>query len=227
MTCKLMGRKRGMTQRFDETGSVVICTVIEVEPNVITQVKTVERDGYNAIQFGFEQISAGDERTVERRVGKPLAGHFKKAGVAPRRHLMEVWVDSPDEHKVGDEFTVGQFEAGVMVDVAGVSKGRGYQGVMRLHNFSGGPGAHGSGFHRHAGSTGMRSTPGRCFPGGKRPSQMGNRACTVQNLQVELVDPERNLIVIRGAIPGYNGALVTISPAIKKQRQQRRQRTSS
>ncbi len=218
MSLKLMGRKRGMMQRFDKDGNVIVCTVIEAPANVITQIKTRETDGYEAVQSSFELVVAPDERTVARRVGKPQMGHFGKAGVAPRRFLIESKGEGVEGKSVGDELTVSLFEEGAYVDVMGVTKGKGYQGGMKLHGFSGGPAAHGSGFHRHVGSTGMRSTPGRCFPGGKRASQMGRRRSTVQNLKVVGVDATRGIILLSGAVPGYDGALVVLSAAIKQKK---------
>lgn len=213
---KLMGRKRGMTQRFDNEGNLVVCTVVEAAPNIVTQIKTAEVDGYTAVQTCFDPIISKDERRTLRLVGKPLAGHYKKANAAPSRFLIESRCNGAPEMSVGDEVTVALFEEGQLVDVTGTSKGKGYQGLMKKNNFSGGPAAHGSGFHRRAGSTGMRSTPGRCLPGGPRPSQMGNKKSTVQNLQVLAVDAERNLLLIKGAIPGANGTVVVIDSAVKK-----------
>ncbi len=216
---KLMGRKRGMTQRFDKKGNVVVCTVIEADPNVVTQVKIVERDGYAAVQSGFDEVKSKDERRNVRLVGKPKMGHFSKNGLPPQRFLAESRREDLEGVSVGDQLTVALFDEGQRVDVTGTSKGKGFAGVMKLHGFSGGPAAHGSGFHRHAGSTGMRSTPGRCLPGSPRPSQMGNRRRTVQNLEVLEIDTERNLILIKGAIPGHRGSVVMISPAVKLGRQ--------
>ncbi len=216
MTRKLMGRKRGMVQLFDEQGNLVVGTVIEAEPNVITQLRTKEKDGYNAVQLGFEKIVTKDPRTIEKRVKKPVLGHYKKAGVEPRRFLTECRRENLDGLEVGQELGVDQFSSEEFVDVSATSIGKGYQGVMKLHGFSGGPAAHGSGFHRHAGSTGMRSTPGRCLPGGKRASQMGNEKKTVQNLQVVMINADDNIIVLSGSVPGPKNGLVTLSDAKKK-----------
>lgn len=211
---KLMGKKRGMIQLFDEAGNAVACTVIEAEPNVVTQIKTKEIDGYAAIQIGFDTIQANDPRTVESRAGKPLAGHYKKAGVEPRRFLTELRVDNTDEFKLGQELTVELFSDIAFVDATAISKGKGYQGVMKLHNYAGGPASHGSGFHRHAGSTGMRSSPGRGLPGGKKASQMGLDRKTVQNLEV--VKVQDNLIILKGQVPGPRNGLVYLTKAVKK-----------
>lgn len=213
---KLMGKKIGMTQVFDENGNSITCTVIEVEPNIVTQIKTKENDGYNAIQIGCDRIQVKDERTIEKRVTKPLLGHFKKAGVRPCRHLTEVRLESIEGYSIGQEIPASIFEKDEYIDATAISKGKGYQGVIKLHNYSGGPGAHGSGFHRHAGSTGMRSTPGRCLPGGKRASHMGSDRKTVQNIKV--VQVKDNLLILKGQVPGSRNALVTITEAQKKTR---------
>lgn len=215
VSLKIMGRKRGMMQVFDEKGEVIPCTVIEAEPNVVTQIKTEEIDGYNAIQTGFDKITVKDARTMEKRVAKPRLGHFKKGQVEPRRFLTETRIADPENYTVGQELTLEKFTDIPFVDVTAISKGKGYQGVIKLHKFSGGPAAHGSSFHRHAGSTGMRSTPGRCLPGGPRASHMGLDRQTVQNLQV--VKIQDNLILLKGAVPGPRNGLVYIAPAIKKQ----------
>lgn len=217
MARKLMGKKRGMMQQFDDKGNIVVCTVIEAEPNVITQVKTAEKDGYNAIQVGFEKIQVNDPRTMDARCTKPLQGHFKKAGVEPRRYLTEFRVEKSEGFEAGTEISVADFAEYTYLDIEGVSKGKGYQGVMKLHNFAGGPASHGSGFHRHAGSTGQRSSPGRCLPGGPRPSHMGLDKMTVQNVRVVAVLPEENVILVEGAVPGPKNGLVYLSPAVKKE----------
>lgn len=216
MPLKLMGKKRGMTHRFDNEGNVVVCTVIHAEPNVITQIKRKETDGYNALQLGYDRLVAPDPRTIQKRMTKQLLGHFKKANVEPRRYLAETRVESVDDFSVGQELNVAQFSATAFVDVSGVSKGKGYQGVMKRHNFSGGPASHGSGFHRHGGSTGMRSTPGRCLPGQKKAGRMGGEKVTVQNLRVVAVDEGRNLIIVEGSVPGARGCLVSVEASKKK-----------
>lgn len=215
MTKQLMGRKLGMTQKFDDSGRLVPCTVLLVEPHVVAQIKTVEKDGYNGIQLASEKITAKDPRRQEERCKKPQRGHFKKADVDPRKNLMEVRLESVEEFSVGQELSVDLFSTGELVDVTGISIGKGYQGVMKKHGFAGGPAAHGSGFHRHAGSTGMRSTPGRCLPGGKRASQMGNVRVTVEKLSVVDIDEKANLLVVKGSIPGSKNSLVTVRSAKK------------
>lgn len=211
---KLMGKKRGMIQLFDDKGNAFACTVIEVEPNIVTQIKTKESDGYLAIQIGAEKVKTRDPRTVENRVSKPLIGHYKKAGVAPCRYLTEVRVDNVDGYELGQELKIDLFAEQQYIDATAISKGKGFQGVMKLHNFAGGPASHGSGFHRHAGSTGMRSTPGRCLPGGPRASHMGLERKTVQNIQVVRV--QDNLLIVRGQVPGPRNGLVYVAPAVKQ-----------
>ena len=217
MALKLMGKKRGMTQRFDDSGNLVVCTVIHAEPNIVTQIKRKESDGYNALQLGFEKLVTEDPRTIQKRVTKQLQGHFQKANVEPRRYLSEARIDNVEDYSVGQELKVTLFSEVVFVDVCGFSKGKGYQGVIKRHNFRGGPAAHGSGFHRHGGSTGMRSTPGRCLPGQKKAGRMGGEKVTVQNLRVVGIDEARNLIIIEGSVPGPRGSLVSLAPSKKKQ----------
>ncbi len=212
-----MGRKRGMIQLFDENGNIVPCTVVEIEPNVVVQVKTKDtKDKYNAVQLGFEKIKAKDPRRFEKRVTKPKKGHFAKGDVPPRKFLKESRIEKASEFQVGQEIGVEAFTDLEFVDVTAISKGKGFQGVMKKYNFSGGPAAHGSGFHRHAGSTGMRSTPGRCFPNSPRPSHMGDVQVTVQNLKVVKVDVANHVLVIKGAVPGARNGLVYLSQAEKK-----------
>lgn len=217
MALKLMGRKRGMIQLFDENGNIIPCTVIEIEPNVVVQVKTKDsKDGYNAVQLGFEKIKAKDPRRFEKRVTKSKKGHFAKGNAAPRKFLKESRLEKSAEFELGQEIGVEAFSEVEFIDVTAISKGKGYQGVIKKYNFAGGPAAHGSGFHRHAGSTGMRSTPGRCFPGSPRPSHMGDEQVTVQNLKVVKCDAEAQILVIKGAVPGAKDGLVYLSQAEKK-----------
>lgn len=216
MTRTMMGKKRGMMQLFDEKGNVTVCTVIEAEPNVVTQIKTKEIDGYSAVQMSFEKVSGKTQYTIEARTGKPRLGHFKKAGVEPRRYILESRTNENEEYSLGQEFGVDMFAEIEYVDATAVSKGKGYQGVMKRHHFAGGPASHGSGFHRHAGSTGMRSTPGRGLPGGKKAGQMGNERVTIQNLQVLKIDAENNLILVKGQVPGPRNGLVYLTQAKKK-----------
>jgi large subunit ribosomal protein L3 len=217
MALKLMGKKLGMSRLYDETGTAVVCTVVEVEPNVIVQIKTKENDGYAAIQTGYEKLHAKDPRTIERRVKKPLLGHYKKAGIEPCRYLAEARLETVEEYSLGQKIGVGIFQGIGHVDATATSIGKGYQGAMKKFNFAGAPASHGSKKnHRSLGSTGNRSTPGRCFPGGERASQMGAKTVTVQNLEIFNIDEEENLILIKGAIPGHRNSVVTLQQAKKK-----------
>lgn len=216
MNLTLMGKKKGMTRLFDEKGNLVVCTVISVEPNLVSQVKKQETDGYNAIQLSAVKLTPSKARNR----GKPLLGHFAKAGVEPRAHIVESRIEEGDNYAVGQEVSVANFSDCLYVDVAGVSKGKGYQGVMKRHGFSGGPASHGSGFHRHAGSTGMRSSPGRCLPGVKKAGRMGGERVTLQNLKIVKIDEEKQVLIVEGAIPGAREGLVYISRAVKKNENQ-------
>lgn len=219
MTLKLMGRKRGMVQLFDKDGNAVPCTAIEFSKNVIVQVKNQETDGYSAVQLAFEDVKAKDPRRKEARTKKPIRGHFKKHGLEPKKHLIESRVKENSEFQSGQEFGVETFEKATHVDVSGISKGKGFQGVMKKHNYAGGPASHGaSQFHRGRGSQGMRSTPGRCLPGIPQASQMGNVKVTVQNLRVVRIMPEEQLLLVEGAIPGPTDALVYVAEARKKKK---------
>jgi large subunit ribosomal protein L3 len=205
-----------MVRVFDQGGKPVAGTLIRIQPNIVTQCKTTAKDGYEAIQLASGKIETNDPRTVEKRVTKPLIGHFKAASVAPSKHLHEMPVDDAAQYKLGQELNAGIFEGVQHVDVTGISKGKGYQGVMKKYGFVGGPASHGSGFHRHAGSTGMRTSPGRCLPGGPRPSHMGDERVTVQNLRVVLLDVEKGLMIVEGAVPGAKNGLVVVSDAKKQ-----------
>lgn len=207
-----MGIKQGMMQVFDKNGNRVVCTVIQAEKHVVLQIKTKESDGYDALQLASIKLNPAKARNV----AKPQQGHFKKASVEPRRSVCEVRVDETASYQLGQEIGVETFNEIGFVDVIGQSKGKGYQGVIKRHHFAGGPAAHGSGFHRHGGSCGMRSTPGRCLPGQKKAGRMGNERVTVENLRVVRVDAERQLIIVEGAIPGCRGGKVYIVPAKKK-----------
>ena len=203
----IIGKKVGMTQIFKD-GAMIPVTVVRAGPCVVCQKKTQEIDGYTAVQLGFE-------RQKEHRVTKPMKGHFKKADVSPMKHLSEFRCDNPDEYELGQEITVEIFEEGTKIDVAGTSKGKGYSGVMKRWNFSGGEKTHGSKFHRGLGSTGQHSYPARVFPGKKMPGQYGNERVTIQNLEIVRIDKENNLLAVKGAIPGAKNSIVYISNTVK------------
>ncbi len=206
----IIGKKVGMTQLFDESGAVVPVTVIEAGPCYVTQIKTVDTDGYNAVQIGFEEVA-------ERKLTKGQKGHLQKAGAPTVRRLREFPFDDITQFSPGDVIKADIFQDGDFVDVVGISKGRGFAGAVKRHGFGGGPKTHGqSDRHRAPGSRGAGTTPGHTFPGTKGPGQMGAKRVTVQNLKVALVDAERNLIAVRGAVPGPRGGLVYVQEAVKK-----------
>lgn len=215
MSRKIMGKKIGMTMRFDKSGKVVPCTVIEVEPSVVVGKKELSRDGYEALQLACGKVHAKDPRTKERRVSKPRLGLFKRASVEPRRFLYET-KGAVEGVEIATEIGLEVLEDCAYLDVTGISRGKGYQGVMKRFNFAGGPAAHGSGFHRHAGSTGMRSTPGRCLPGGKKAGHMGSEQVSVQSLRVVEMDVKKGLLLVEGAVPGAPGGQVYLTRSIKK-----------
>ena len=203
----ILGKKLGMTQIFTEEGIVVPVTVVEAGPNVVTQVKTVEKDGYNAIQVGFEDAK-------EKSLNKPQKGHLAAANVL-KKHLKEFRVDAVEEFTVGQEIKADLFAAGEKIDVTGTSKGKGFQGPIKRHGQSRGPESHGSRYHRRPGSMGACSFPGRVFKNKKLAGHMGSVKVTVQNLEVVRVDADKNLILVKGAIPGPKGSMVTIKEAVK------------
>lgn len=206
----ILGKKVGMTQLFDENGNVVPVTIIEAGPCYVTQVKTIEVDGYHAVQLGFEE-------TPERKLTNGQRGHLQKSGAPLLRRLREIRSTEPSPHALGDVIKADIFQEGDVVDVIGISKGRGFAGAVKRHGFAGGPKTHGqSDRHRATGSRGAGTTPGHTFPGTRGPGQLGNARVTVQNLKVALVDPERNLLAIRGAIPGPRSGLVLVRDAVKK-----------
>jgi len=210
MAIGIVGRKRGMTRIFIEDGTSVPVTVVEAGPNRITQVRVPEKDGYSAIQ-----VTTGARRTS--LVNQPSAGHFRAAGVEPGEGLWEFRLDGDDAFEVGGEITVERFENGQMVDVTGTSKGKGFAGVVKRHNFRTQDATHGNSLsHRAPGSIGQCQTPGRVFKGKKMAGHMGSERVTTQNLQIVRVDPERNLLLIRGAVPGAPGGHVLVRPAVKK-----------
>ena len=205
----LLGTKLGMTQTWDENNRVVPVTVIAAGTNVVTQVRTPEKDGYNAIQVGFGEVDG-------RKVTKPAAGHFDKAGVTPRRHLAEIRTSDAASYEVGQELGPDTFEAGQDVDVTGTSKGKGYAGVMKLHGFHGVGASHGAHRnHRKPGSIGACATPGRVFKGTRMAGRMGNVRTTTQNLLVHAYDAEKGLLLLKGAVPGPSGGIVFVRTAVK------------
>ena len=206
----LLGTKLGMTQVWDENGKIVPVTVIEVAPNVVTQIRTPEVDGYSAVQIAAGQIDP-------RKVNQPTAGHFAKAGVTPRRHLTEVRTADAAEYALGQELTVdATFEAGQKIDVVGTSKGKGFAGAMKRHNFKGVSASHGAHRnHRKPGSIGASSTPSRVFKGMRMAGRMGGERVTVLNLTVHAVDAEKGLLLVKGAVPGARGRIVYVRNAVK------------
>ncbi|WP_086792123.1 50S ribosomal protein L3 [Streptomyces thermovulgaris] len=205
----ILGEKLGMTQVWDENNRVVPVTVVKAGPNVVTQIRTKEVDGYESVQLAFGEIDP-------RKVNKPLKGHFAKANVTPRRHLVEIRTSDASEYTLGQEITADVFEAGAKVDVTGRSKGKGFAGVMKRHNFGGLGAGHGTQRkHRSPGSIGGCATPGRVFKGLRMAGRMGNERVTTQNLTVHAVDAEKGLLLIKGAVPGPNGGLVLVRTAAK------------
>ncbi|MBU3067370.1 50S ribosomal protein L3 [Nocardia sp. NEAU-G5] len=205
----ILGTKLGMTQVFDEKNRVVPVTVIKAGPNVVTQIRTEERDGYSAVQLAFGAIDP-------RKVIKPVSGQFAKAGVTPRRHVVEIRVADAASFEVGQELSADVFEEGTYVDVTGTSKGKGFAGTMKRHGFKGQGASHGAqAVHRRPGSIGGCSTPGRVFKGMRMSGRMGNDRVTTQNLSVHKVDTENGLLLIKGAIPGRKGGIVIVKSAVK------------
>ena len=204
----IIGRKVGMTQIFDEKGNVIPVTVIEAGPCNVVQVKTVETDGYDAVQLGFGTVK-------ENKVNKPEKGHFTKVKVTPTKHLREFRLSDVSNVKVGDEIKADVFSAGELVDIQGITKGKGFQGVIKRHGQSRGPMGHGSMYHRRPGSMGACSTPSRVFKGKKLPGHMGTNTVTIQNLKVVRVDLDKNVILVKGSVPGNKGVILKIKDAVK------------
>ena len=205
----IIGKKLGMTQIFAENGVVIPVTVIEAGPCMVAQKKTTENDGYDAIQLGFEDVEA-------KHVNKPLAGHFKKAGIAPKKHLKEFRLDNAAEYNVGDVIAVDTFAAGEKVDITGITKGHGYSGAVKRWGHHMLQATHGVGpIHRQVGSMGANSTPSRVFKNKKMAGQYGNEKLTVLNLEVVKVDTEKNLIAVKGAVPGARGGIVFLRNSVK------------
>lgn len=208
MNKAILGKKVGMTQIFDEDGRVIPVTVVEAGPCMVVQKKTVENDGYSAVQMGFVDLK-------EKKVNKPMKGHFDKVNVGYKKYLKEFKLDNADEYNVGDEVKVDVFETGDKIDVSGVSKGKGFQGVIKRWGGHRGPMSHGSKYHRRVGSMGGSSFPSRVFKGKKLPGQMGAEKVTIQNLSVVKVDAEKNLLLVKGAVPGPRGGLLVIRDSVK------------
>ena len=203
----LLGRKLGMTQIFNEDGKVVPVTVIEAGPCTVVQIKNTDTDGYEAVQLGFGEVKS-------KKVTKPTAGHFKKANVEPKKHLREFRLEEISLN-VGDELKADLFTVGESVDITGTTKGKGFQGVIKRHGQSRGPMGHGSMYHRRPGSMGPTSTPGRVFKGKKLPGHMGMQTVTIQNLEVVSVDLDKNVILVKGSVPGSKGAILKIKDSVK------------
>ncbi|WP_121968393.1 50S ribosomal protein L3 [Leptolyngbya sp. BC1307] len=206
MSVGILGTKLGMTQVFDEIGNAVPVTVIQAGPCVITQIKTKQTDGYSSVQLGFGAVK-------EKALNRPKLGHLGKSGASPVRHLREYRVDEADEFEVGQALAADRFEAGQLIDVSGISIGKGFAGNQKRNNFRRGPMAHGSKNHRAPGSIGAGTTPGRVYPGKKMAGQMGNKRVTVRKLSVQRVDSDRNLLLVKGTVPGKPGTLLSIVPA--------------
>lgn len=210
ITKGIIGRKLGMTQVFDESARAIPVTAIEAGPCKVAQVRTPERDGYSAIQLAFEEVK-------ESKLNKPQLGHLSKTGVGPHRHLVELRIADASGFEVGQELKADLFEAGERADVVGTSKGKGFAGVMKRHGFHGAPASHGTERkHRTPGSIGAGTTPHHVFKGQKMAGRMGHDRVTVLNLEVVRVDPERNLILVRGAVPGPNGGVVVVRSAVRR-----------
>ena len=208
MSKTLIGRKVGMTQIFDEQGKVIPVTAIEAGPCTVVQVKTVETDGYNAVQLGFGEVK-------EHKVIKPIRGHYTKSNLTPKKHLREFRIDDVENVKIGDELKVDTFEVGDKLDIQGTSKGKGFQGVIKRHGQSRGPMGHGSMYHRRPGSMGSTTTPGRVFKGKKLPGHMGHTTITIQNLEVVKTDLDKNVILVKGSVPGAKGAILKLKVSVK------------
>ena len=218
MNKAILATKVGMTQIFNEDGVLVPVTVLQAGPCVVTQVKTVENDGYSAVQVGFvdKKSKYVDGKLVHRHgANKAEQGHFDKAGVSAKRYVKEFKFDNAEEYTVAQEIKADVFAAGDKVDATAISKGKGFQGAIKRHGQSRGPMAHGSKFHRHAGSNGACSSPSKVFKGKKMPGHMGHKKITIQNLEIVRVDADKNLLLVKGAVPGPKKALVTIKETVK------------
>ena len=204
----VLGEKLGMTQIFNDKSHVIPVTVIKIGPCTVTQIKTEETDGYNAIQLGIGDVK-------EKKLTKPKRGHFEKFKISPKKHLREFRVDDIQNYKVGDELKADVFAVGAKVDIQGKTKGKGFQGVIKRHGQHRGPMGHGSMYHRRPGSMGATSTPGRVFKGKKLPGHMGGEMVTIQNLEVVKVDLDKNVILVKGSVPGVKGAILKIKNTVR------------
>lgn len=211
----IIGRKIAMTQVFTEDGKVIPVTMVEAGPCLVTQIKTVEKEGYDALQLGFGAVK-------EKRLNRPQRGHFQSKDLEPRRHLAEVRVEDPSGYRLGQEIKVDIFSKGDRVDITGRSRGKGYAGVIKRHNFGGGPGSHGAHFHRAPGAIGACATPSRVFKGSRMPGRMGGERVTAQNLEVVDVKPERNLLLVKGSVPGPDGGILIIRESVKSRKKARK-----
>jgi len=209
MLTGLLGKKLGMTRIFTEDGRWIEVTLVEAGPCTVVQRKTSDKDGYDAVQLGYGDVKAS-------RCTKPLTGHFAKVGVEPKRTLREIRITADTELKPGDEIRADIFKPGDRVDVSGTSKGKGFAGVIKRHGFRGGPGTHGAHFHRAPGSIGQSADPSKVYKNKRLPGQMGNHRVTTQNLEVVNVDPERNLVMVRGCVPGAPGGVVMVKKSVKQ-----------
>jgi len=204
-----------MTQIFTEEGKVIPVTMVEAGPCMVTQIKTVEKEGYDALQLGFGAVK-------EKKVSKPQKGHFESKNLEPRRHLAELRVEDPAGYQLGQEITVDIFAKGDHVDITGRSRGKGFAGVIKRHNFRGGPGSHGSHFHRAPGAIGACATPSRVFKGTRMPGRMGAERVTALNLEIVDVKTERNLLLLRGSVPGPDGGLLLIRESVKARKKRKK-----
>lgn len=206
MAIGLLGNKIGMTQIFDEAGNIIPVTILKVGPCVITQVKTLSKDGYDSIQIGYGSVSS-------KSLTQPELGHFQKSNLQPLKYLKEFRINPDNEFQIGQILNVESFQPGQMVNIQGKTIGKGFSGLQKRHNFSRGPMTHGSKNHRAPGSIGMGTTPGRVLPGKKMAGQLGNKMMTIQNLKVIQINPEENILVIKGSVPGKPGNLLSIVPS--------------
>ena len=210
----IIGKKIAMTQIFTEEGKVIPVTMVEAGPCTVTQIKTVEKEGYGALQLGFGAVK-------EKKVSKPQKGHFESKNLEPRRHLAELRVEDPAGYQLGQEITVDIFAKGDHVDITGRSRGKGFAGVIKRHNFRGGPGSHGSHFHRAPGAIGACATPSRVFKGTRMPGRMGAERVTALNLEIVDVKTERNILLLRGSVPGPDGGLLLIRESVKTRKKRK------